>query len=163
MTGKVLIAYATKYGSTTGIAEAIGESVKGEGITVDVLPAKDVSSVESYDLVILGSPVYAGKWLSDVTEFLKTNSDSLKDKKVALFSVGLTMNEDTPENRLKMEESLKEAKEIVDPFSTEFFAGKMEYKNLSLPVKMLIKAMKAPEGDFRDWDKIGEWGRSFLV
>lgn len=160
---RALVTYATKYGSTADIAEVIGESIRGEGIQADVMPSKDADVIESYDLVIVGSPVYAGKWLSDATDFLKRNSASLKDKKVAFFAAGLIMNEDTPENRLKMEESLKEAKEIVSPFATGFFAGKLEYKKLSFPVRMLVKAMKSSEGDFRDFEKIGEWGRSLLI
>ena len=160
MTGRVLIAYATKYGSTKEIAEFIGEKLNGKGIQADVSAAVDADSLASYDLVIIGSPVYTGKWLSGALNLVKKNREELSGKKVALFSTGLTMNEDTPENRETLREASAEVREIVSPVSEGLFAGRMEYKELSIPHKIMIKAVKAPEGDFRDWKKIEEWALS---
>ena len=111
----------------------------------------------SYGLVVVGSPVYAGKWLGDAVDFVKKYASDLQEVPVAIFSVGLTMKEDTPENRAMTTEAAKAVTAVVAPVATGMFAGRLVYKDLSLPMRMMIKAMKAPEGDFRNWEAIREW------
>jgi menaquinone-dependent protoporphyrinogen oxidase len=48
----------------------------------------------------------------------------------------------------------------VQPVDVGLFAGKMDFKALSLPLRLIVKAMKSEEGDFRDWDAIREWATS---
>ncbi len=165
----MLVVYASRYGSTMEVAEAIGDALGdrgagavGEGdVQVDVLAAKEATSagvdVSSYGLVVIGSPVYAGKWLGDAIEFVKKHANALQEVPVAIFSVGLTMTEDTPENRATMAEAAKAVTAVVSPVATAMFAGKMDYKVLNLPMRLMVKAIKAPEGDFRDWDTIRAW------
>lgn len=163
MTTRILVAYASRYGSTMEVAEAIGDVLgeRGPDIEVDVLTAKEVTAagvdVASYGMVVVGSPVYAGKWLGDATEFVKKHAAALQAVPVAIFSVGLTLKEDTPENRATMAEATKGITDIISPVATGMFAGKLDTKVLSLPMRMIIKAMKSPEGDFRNWDTIREW------
>ena len=157
MSGRILIACATKYGSTYEIAEFMGDELKKSGLSADVYPAKDVNDVSAYNLVVIGSPVYAGKWLPEATDMIKRNLDRLKGKRVAFFSAGILMKDDTPENREKLKEASKEAIREINPVLEGFFAGKMTYRELSLPHKIMVKAVKAPDGDFRDWKKIREW------
>jgi len=164
MSAKILVAYASRYGSTMEVAEAVGETLTGRGAEVDVLSAKEATAagvdVSSYGMVVIGSPVYAGKWLGDALEFVKKHADALQTVPVAIFSVGLTMTEDTPENREKMAEAAAGVTDLVSPVATGMFAGKLVYKALNLPMRLIIKAMKSPEGDFRNWDAIREWGNS---
>ncbi len=166
MTTRILIAYASRYGSTMEVAEAVGETLTGRGadVEVDVLSAKEATAtgvdIASYGMVVIASPVYAGKWLGDAVAFVKKHADALQAVPVAIFSVGLTMTEDTPENRATMAEAAKNVTDLLSPVATGMFAGKMEYRNLNLPMRMMVKAMKAPEGDFRNWDAIREWASS---
>jgi menaquinone-dependent protoporphyrinogen oxidase len=38
-----------------------------------------------------------------------------------------------------------------------FFGGELALKKLNLPEKLIVKGLKAPIGDFRDWDTIESW------
>ncbi|MBT8506888.1 hypothetical protein AZH53_00395 [Methanomicrobiaceae archaeon CYW5] len=163
MTTRVLVVYASRYGSTMEVAEAVGDMLgdRGADVEVGVLAAKEATTsgvdIGSYGLVVVGSPVYAGKWLGDAIDFVKKHADALREVPVAIFSVGLTMKEDTPENRATMAEATKGITDIISPVATGMFAGKLDTKVLNLPMRMIIKAMKSPEGDFRNWDAIREW------
>ena len=61
----VLVAYASKRGSTAEIAEAIAEALRQSGVSVDCIEAGKVGSVEPYDAVVLGSAVYIKRWRGD--------------------------------------------------------------------------------------------------
>ena len=52
---------------------------------------------------------------------------------------------------------LKPVREILEPDTIEFFAGKMDYRKLALAPRLVVRGMKVPEGDFRNWDAIGAW------
>lgn len=157
MGGRILIACATKYGSTYEIAEFMGDELKKTGLSADVYAARDVNDVSGYNMIVIGSPVYAGKWLPEATGMVKRNLAGLREKKVAFFSAGISMKDDTPENRDKLKEASEEALREIKPVLEGFFAGKMTYRKLSIPHKIMVKAVKAPEGDFRNWRQIREW------
>jgi menaquinone-dependent protoporphyrinogen oxidase len=58
MSGRVLVAYGSKFGSTAEIAQAIGTTLRVAGLEVDAERACDVRSLERYGAVVLGSAVY---------------------------------------------------------------------------------------------------------
>lgn len=157
MTPKLLVAYATRTGGTAPIAEAIANTLQVEGLNVDVGPIKEVTDVRSYASVILGSSIRAGNWLPEMIEFMKDNLHQLQNMPVAFFTVCLTLSDDTPENRETVRKYLDPVRQLINPVIEGYFAGKMDFSRLSLPVRFLVKAMKAPEGDFRDWEKIRQW------
>jgi menaquinone-dependent protoporphyrinogen oxidase len=53
-----LVAYASTEGTTREVAERIGTVLYHAGHDVDVLPVGDVTRVEDYDTVVLGSIVH---------------------------------------------------------------------------------------------------------
>ena len=69
MTNKLLVTYATNFGSTQEVAETIAAVLREDGYIVDVLPVTAVSSLIDYNAVILGSAVNYGKWLPDAVAF----------------------------------------------------------------------------------------------
>ena len=58
----VLVAFASKHGATEEIADAIGDSLRERSVDTNVLAVEDVTTLEIYDAVVLGSAIYAGHW-----------------------------------------------------------------------------------------------------
>ncbi len=160
MSDKILIAYATAAGSTGEIAEAIGQAMRDGGATVDVRPAKDVADVSEYRAAVVGSGVRAMRPYKEAVAFVERHQQALSQMPVAYFVVCMTMAQDTEENRRSARaylEPLHQAGPEVQPVDEGLFGGAMDYSKLSLPMRLIIKAMKKPEGDFRDWDAIEAW------
>jgi menaquinone-dependent protoporphyrinogen oxidase len=159
MSKKVLLAYASRAGSTAEVAERIGNILKGLGFDVDVKSVKEVTDVTGYDSIVIGSAVRMFKLLPETVKFAKRYRDELKNKPVAYFIVCLTMYENKEESRAKAQEYLKPLLEIKQPIGMGLFGGKMDYSKLSFIWRILFKG-RIPEGDFRNWDLIEEWAKN---
>jgi menaquinone-dependent protoporphyrinogen oxidase len=159
MKRKILIAYASRLGSTGGVAQAIGGELAARGNIVDVKLASDVQDVSSYEAVLLGSAVRMGRWLPEAIAFLEQNLSSLASKSISYFTVCMTMHADTPENRARAQGITSAARALREPAAEGFFGGRMDYGKLSFMEQTILRAKKTPEGDFRDWDAIRAWGQ----
>ena len=152
--------YATWAGSAGEVAEYVGRTLTKDGYQADVLAANDVLDLDSYQAVIVGSAIHAGKIHPQVQAFLEENKEILANKKVAYFLVCLTMKDDTEENReivLSYLENIKNDFPQIRPVGAGFFAGELNYKNLSFQYTLMMKAMSMKEADYRDWDEIRLW------
>ena len=155
---KILVAYATKAGSTAEVAAEIGRVIESKGgCQVDVRPVGKLNGVDGYDAVVIGSAIRAGKWLPEATKFVEKHRDALGRVPVALFTVCLTMKDDTEENRRTVAAYLDPVREVVQPVEMGLFAGVMDYSKLPFILRLMMKAMKSPQGDFRDWEAIRAW------
>jgi menaquinone-dependent protoporphyrinogen oxidase len=163
MKRKILVAYASKLGSTGGVAQAIGEELATRGKSVDVKLVKDVKDISSYGTVLLGSAVRMGRWLPEAVDFLEQNADSLASKSVSYFTVCMTMQQDTPENRARAQAITSAARAIREPAAEGFFGGSMDFRKISFVEQMILRAKKVPEGDFRDWDAIRTWAKALPI
>jgi len=157
--GKVLIAYASKAGSTGEVAGAIGEELSAKGVTMDVFQLKDIKDLSGYQAVIIGSAIRMGSWLPEATKFLETHKSGLSRIPTAFFTVCMTLYEETEQNRRKVEEFMQPVRAILEPASLGLFAGKMDYSKLSFLDRQIIKMIKVPEGDFRNWEAIRSWAK----
>jgi menaquinone-dependent protoporphyrinogen oxidase len=155
-----LIAYASKYGSTGEIAEYIGQVLREAGDRVEVRRVQDVDDLSPYQSVIIGSATRMDKVLPDVLKFGQKHQAALRQLKTAYFVVGVTMKQDTPENRQKAEGFLTPLCQIKEPVSMGLFAGKLDYKKIGFFWRLLASKDKTgfmAEGDFRDWETIRAW------
>jgi len=84
----VLVAYASKHGSTQGIAERIAEKLRQLGKEAEARPVDAVEDPESYEAFVIGSAVYYGSWLKEATEWVYRNQAVLAGRPVWLFSSG---------------------------------------------------------------------------
>lgn len=164
MNTRVLVAYASKYGATAGIAERIGLVLRQAGLDVDVFPVAKVGGVEAYAAVVLGSAVYVGQWRKEATAFLKTYAQHLIDRPVWLFSSGPT-GEGDPVALLRgwrFPEGLRRVVEQIRPRDIAVFHGLLDPDKLNLAERWIVQRLKAPAGDFRDWDAIERWARTIV-
>ncbi len=159
---KVLIAYASRAGSTAEVAEAIGQVLRGGGIPTDLLQVGQVVGMSSYRAVIIGSAIRMGRWLPEAAKLVERNQDTLAGMPAAFFSVCLTMQKDTPENRRTVEDYMEPVVQKVRPLSIGLFGGKMDYSRLGFLDRLIASKMKkVPEGDYRDWATIRAWAAKF--
>jgi menaquinone-dependent protoporphyrinogen oxidase len=153
---KVLVSAASRHGATAEIAEEIGKELRAafDDVVVDVRPAGQVSSVENYDAVVLGSGVYAGHWLEPARELAENHAEVLAARPTWLFSSGPIGDPPKPEEDPVDVAPILEA---TGAREHKVFSGKMEKRELGFAEKAIVLALRAPEGDFRDWDAIRRW------
>jgi len=189
MASKILVAYATKSGSTAEIARRIGDAIADKGVQVDVEHIPDVASLAIYDAVILGAPMIIG-WHREAVRFLINSQATLGKKRVAYFITALELcrceeaslqnvaifQDPTlgkrPKNPAK--QSFKERQTSpraylmpllnkapqIKPISVALFKGKLDFRKLGLFDKLFVKLIiRAPAGDFRNWEAIEAWAK----
>jgi menaquinone-dependent protoporphyrinogen oxidase len=149
----VLVAYATKLGSTREIAEAVGARIRDHGAVVDVIAAADVTDLGPYDAVVLGSAVYAAHWRRDANRFVKRYLDALQARPVWLFSSG-PLDRSADWGRLPPPPAVERGTHAIEARDHRVFGGRLL---ADAPVDPQVLATH-PIGDFRDWDAIRAWG-----
>ena len=83
----ILVAYATRAGSTREIAEAVGHLLGEHGATFEVRSVKDVTDLRPYGAVILGSAIHAGRWLPEAVTFVEQHRTDLIRSPLVYFLV----------------------------------------------------------------------------
>jgi menaquinone-dependent protoporphyrinogen oxidase len=155
----ILVCYATRYGSTGDIARFIGKELEVEGYHVAVDSIADVKDPGKYDAVVIGSPLYMGKWLVEARDFVSRFRHPLKERPVAVFSVGYSLKDRTMEHLKSGEDALVPIRLFITPLSTAFFPGKVDPDRMSAADRSMMKLSGATPGDFRDEDLVRSWAR----
>lgn len=166
MSSNILIAYATRCGSTLGVAERIAKNMSQGGTRVDVLPIKNIAGADilrPYQAVGIGSAIRRGKWLPEASDFVKQYRDVLAKTTLAYFTVCMTLASDTTENRQRAEGFLDPVRAILNPQAEAFFAGKYDPEQVSFADRLMLQAFGTPAGDFRDWSAIEDWAGTLSV
>lgn len=153
MSKNILIAYATKHGSTKEVAEAIASTLRAEGDHVDVVNANDAGEVSRYATVVLGGALYMGHWHRDALAFLKRNEHALAHMPLAVFAMGpkTLADADVASAQAQLDHAL--ASSPLEPASVAIFGGVVDPSRLHFPLNRM------PASDARDWDAIGAWAR----
>lgn len=167
MGARILVTYGSWAGSTAEVAEAVGEELRAASEQVDVLPAREVDDLSGYGGVVVGAAVHAGRLHRDVPAFVRRHAPRLAGLRVAYFVVCMTMKENTESSRTKAEgflAKLRGAHPDIRPVDVGLFGGVMRtdgqyLRKLSLPERLMVKAMKPAPSDHRDWGAIREWAR----
>lgn len=162
---RVLVGYATRTGSTIGVAEAIGETLGERGFSVDVKPLRERPSLEGYDAVVLGSAINGGAWLAEAMTFVETNRSRLGKVPVAAFCVHAMNTGEGEKAEGKRRAYLDKVRALVKPSDEGFFAGKgPTAEDSSLIARWAFRAFGGDvEGDGRDWDRIRGWAEHARV
>lgn len=154
----VLVAYASKHGSTQGIAEGIAEQIRQLGKEAEARSVEEVTDPGSYTAFVIGSAVYYGSWLKEATEWVHRNQAVLAGHPVWLFSVGPLGTE--VQDAEQQPKEMTEIQQALRPREQRIFFGALDHSHLSFAERVMVKAVRAPEGDFRDWEAIEAWAAS---
>lgn len=163
---RVLVGYATKNGSTVGVAERIAETLAAEGHVVDVKPMANRPSLAGYGAVVLGSAINGGGWLPEAVDYLRSHRKDLARVPVAAFCVhAMNCGTDGSETA-KRKAYLDEVRSIIRPSAEGYFAGKgPSSDDTSWLAMWAFRAFggHVVEGDARDWNKIASWTRELTI
>ena len=164
MARKILVAYASKHGATADIAEKIGQLLSQEDLDADIMPANQVVDVTQYDAFIIGSASYIGQWRKEASKFLGTNEKLIAGRPVWLYSSGPTGEGDAVElmKGWRFPGRLRPIIDRMKPRDIAIFHGSIDTKKLGFFEKLIVRAVKAPIGDFRDWDSITSWTKAII-
>lgn len=151
---RALVTAASKHGSTADIAAAVAHGLRERGMETDVLDPEAVDDLSPYDVVVVGSAVYAGRWMKEAKDFVARHASALRWRDVWLFSSGPLGDPPQP---------VEEAADVVALLGESgarghaVFSGRLDPHDLGLGERLVARAVHAPLGDFRDWKDIDQW------
>jgi menaquinone-dependent protoporphyrinogen oxidase len=149
MQRSILVAYASKRGSTAEVATFVGRRLRERGLVADVRKAAEVENLAFYDGVVLGGSIYFGRWHDDAASFLKRFEAALEERALAVFALGpkTASPDDLAESQAQLDRALGHA----DPTTVAVFGGVIDPEKLRFPFNRL------PASDARDWTAIAAW------
>ena len=158
MSPLVLVGYATRYGSTQEVAEAVAATLRECGLAVDIQPMRQVRTLAGYSAVVLGAPLFMFRWHKDALRFLSRHRQALTQRPVAVFALGPTHDpydeKEWQDSRDQLDKELSKFSWLT-PVALEMFGGKYDPAKLRFPINWL--AGKEPASDLRDWTAIRAW------
>ena len=161
MSTSILVAYATRYGSTQEVAEAIASALRDSGLAVELKPLREVRSLEAYRAVVLGAPLFMFHLHKDALDFLSRHRKAIANLPVAVFVLGPVHDphddKEWQDLRLQLDKELAKFP-WFSPLTIEIFGGKYDPTALRFPLKMFAGA--EPASDIRDWDAIKSWAQN---
>ncbi len=164
MKQKILVAYASSYGSTQEIAEEIARTLRQEGQEIDLLPAKNVRDLNLYDAVFLGAPIYMFRWHKDAVRFINRFQRTLTNGlPIAIFAGGPfgSTNDEWDEVSKNFMQILSQF-DWLKPLTVEIVGGRFDPNKLRLPYSLIPALHQTPAADLRDWDRIHAWASEVL-
>jgi menaquinone-dependent protoporphyrinogen oxidase len=152
MTTDVLIAYASKHGSTEQVARRIGEVLRAHGLTTTIEEAGAVADLDGVRAVVLGGSIYMGRWHRDARGFLRHHAEALDNVPFAVFALGPGRNteHDFGQSCRQLDHALAQEPEL-EPRAVTVFGGVIEPERLRFPFNHMQQV------DIRDWPTIHAW------
>ncbi len=161
---RVLVAHASKCGSTREIAEFIADKLRALGVEAEAQSVQEVAGLTDFDAILVGSAVYMGHWMPEAADFVRRNAGVLLDRPVWLFSSGpllLPPGTTSISDPKLMPAEVPALIDAVQPREHRIFFGALDPAKLPFKYRALRKLPAAraalPEGDFRKWDDIEAW------
>lgn len=163
MSDSILVAFATRYGSTQEVAEQIAATLREGGPTVDVQPVRQVRMLDGYRAVVVGAPLYMFDWLKDARDFLSRHRTALEKMPIAVFALGPTEDKekDWTETRQQFDKVLSKFP-WLKPTAVELFGGKFDPARLTFPYNLIPALKQMPVNDIRDWEAIRDWANDLV-
>lgn len=167
MGNRILIAYATRTGSTAEVAKVISQVLTARGFTPTLKLVKEKTSIEGYNAVVLGSPIRMGVWLPEMLEFIGSNQAELNRIPTALFTVHILNAGNDDASRAARKAYTDPLRKMITPVDEAFFAGAIDFDKLSFLNRARTRLMVGDSGlkigDFREWDKVRAWAKDISI
>jgi menaquinone-dependent protoporphyrinogen oxidase len=159
---QVLVAYGTRYGSTREVAEAVAAALEEQGLGTDVRPAREVRSLDDYDAVVLGTPLYMGALHKDVRVLLERHGAALEGIPFAVFALGPVKADDGLDGSREQLFTALARLPVPTPAATAVFVGAYDPARLGFKHRMIAALPASPlhgetAHDDRDWAAIRGW------
>ena len=151
---RVLVAVASKHGATLEIGAAVMNRLRERGLEANLRSPEEVRDLTGYDAVVIGSAVYAGRWLEPARVLVGRHGGALAKRPVWLFSSGPLGDPPLPADAPHDATAMAKVTGAVDH---RVFAGRLDRELLGIAERAVVRALRAPEGDFRDFAEISEW------
>ena len=166
MENKVLVAYASKYGSTQEIADAVAATLRESELAVDLQLMREVRTLAGYSAVVLGAPLYMFTWHKDALRFLSQHRKILAGGlPVAIFAGGPITTGDEKEWQESCAQLDQELAKYpwLTPVAVEIVGGRFDPAKLHFPWNLLPALKQMPASDLRDWAAIRAWADDLAV
>ncbi len=162
MSEKILIAYASRTGTTAGVAEVIGQVLAEDGTAVEVRPVGEVSDLSPYRAVVVGSAIQGAQWLPEALQFVRDHRAALAARPFAAFLVCMTLAMTNKDYHDEVAKWLQPVRDLVEPVSMGLFAGALDISQVPgfrarLNFRISVRLGVWSEGDHRNWDDIRAW------
>lgn len=154
----VLVTAASRHGATEEIARALRDELAAVGVDASFARPEDAVVDAGVEAVVVGSAVYFGRWLEPARRFVHDNAAGLAARPVWIFSSGPVGDGEraVPRNNPV---NVADVVSFVHPLEHRIFGGRLDRETLSLTERAFTRTLRAPEGDFRDWDEIRDFAR----
>lgn len=167
ITATVGILYVTRYGSTQEVAEAVAVKLRERGLEADLQSMQKVRTLEGYRAVVLGAPLYMGRWHKDAKRFLSQHREALMERPVTIFALGPIHENEMQDSRAQLDRELAKFSWLT-PVAVEVFGGKYDPTKLRFPDSLIARLpasplKQIPASDIRDWTAIRTWASNLVV
>jgi menaquinone-dependent protoporphyrinogen oxidase len=169
---RILVVYASRYGSTKGIAERIASTLNESGHQAAAVRASKAGLLDGYDAFVIGSAAYMFSWMKEAVDFIRQNASLLRNRPVWLFSSGPIGTATTDAQGRDVRETtvpkeIAEFRTSIVPRDHHVFFGAFDHTKLNITHR-LVYALPATknlftDGDFRDWDEIDAWAKGIAA
>jgi menaquinone-dependent protoporphyrinogen oxidase len=85
---RVLVVYGSRTGATAELASWIADELLEQECDIRIHPADAVTDLQDFDAIVLGGPIYLGRWHRACRDFIRRHRSGLCIRPVWLFSSG---------------------------------------------------------------------------
>ncbi len=163
---RVLVVYASQFGSTGGVAERVSSQLAANGHQVEVKQVDHVESLDGYDAIIIGGAIQYDRWMTPARKFVEIYKTQLAKIPCACFFVCLTLSRTDEKSLARARVYAQKIAALfpANPLSVQGFAGVLDYSKMSFATRMFAKTLMAiigvKEGDYRNWPAVDGWSNT---
>jgi menaquinone-dependent protoporphyrinogen oxidase len=156
----ILVTAASRHNATSEVAQVIANTLTRAGLDVVVRRPEEVGHLANYEGVVLGSAIYAGRWLKPAKNLIERTSTRMRTLPVWLFSTGPIGDPLKPETPCA---DIAPMVELSGARAHHLFGGRLDRQDLGLAERAMVSIVGATDGDYRPWDEIEAWAEEIAA